>query len=582
MVFRDRALNLIHKVKTFLPLTGESPDRPSRLQIVLLGVLLVSMIIISLINFNSYQLGTHFDDSRYVILARSLLYNDHYAMVNFPAGPVPERYPFGYPLLLVPFLWLFSENLEVLKVLSLLATIVNVIILFFGWRLFVHYKSYWWGLAYTSLYALSPMVIDHTHRVMSEPVFMTFCLIAILLAERYVAGRSSRLWTTWMSLVLFFVVYTRTIGIVLVGSVFLYLLLVIGRKFWIQILLILTQMALLMGLIVWLTPVQLTDLLPLEYLKDENARALVALPEASLPDLPQGDPFQGEVVTPTSSADWTMKLNSLRDLFSFGVTQHFRSDVRVIALPIGGGDREQEIADHLGLSSLPILIGYLTSALVIGGVIRLWVRHGKSLFLLFAILYFAAIFFWYWNDPRLLYPIQVQIFMAFFAGLEGVIYLINRLIGRKSEILKPSSILTVIMTLFIIVSAYKSVLIQDSRLHTGDLRTRTKWLLTHSLPTDIIMTEAPETDYLYTDRKTLNYPHPMAASMEDLASYLNENQVTYILVAPEIKWMKSYSPEYSPRTNRIIPLLESLVAQNRVKLAYSSDQELIQVFQVLR
>ena len=581
-MIRDRVFDLSRKVKTSSQATGESPDRPSRLQIVLLGALLILMISISLVNFDAYQLGTHFDDSRYVILAKSLLYSDRYGMINYPSGPVSERYPFGYPLLLVPSLLLLPKNLDVLSVLSLVATSVNIIILFFGWWWFCNYKSYWWGLAFTSLYALSPMVIDHTHRVMSEPVFMTFCLIAILLAERYASGRRSRWWTTWMSLTLFFTVYTRTIGIVLVGCVFLYLLLVVGRRFWIQILFILAQMAILMGLIVWLTPVQSKDLLPTEYLKDENARALVGAIPNTNPGLPQGDPSSGVVVSPPPATDWAEKLNSMRDLFAFGFTQHFGRDFRSIAIPVGGGDSEQAIVDLIGIPALTILIGYITSALVIWGVIRLWIGNGKSLFLLFAIAYFGAIFFWYWNDRRLLYPIQVQIYLGFFAGLEGMIYLINRFISRKADILKPDTILTVLMVLFIIASAYKSVLIEDSRLHTGDLRTRTKWLLAHSSPADIIMTEAPGTDYLYADRKTLFYPPPMVTSAEDLARYLSENHVRYVLIAPEIKWMNSYTPEYSSRTNRIIPILETLVTQNRVKLAYSSDKELIRVFQVIR
>jgi hypothetical protein len=96
------------------------------------------------------------------------------------------------------------------------------------------------------------------------------------------------------------------------------------------------------------------------------------------------------------------------------------------------------------------------------------------------------------------------------------------------------------------------------------------------------MTEAPETDHLYSDRMTLMYPHPMVKNPEDLDRYLQAYHVAYVLVAPEIKWMDTYKPEYSARANRMLPYLETLVAQKRVDLVYSSGPDLIKVYQVLR
>jgi hypothetical protein len=326
-------------------------------------------------------------------------------------------------------------------------------------------------------------------------------------------------------------------------------------------------------------------------LKDENARALIA-PFETTP--PASVPVDAPAVVPAAPqpAGWQSKVSSLRELFVFGTVQHFGRDIASITLPVGGGAREQAFADRVGLPSLPLAIGYTISAIVLVGFVRWWVRFGGSLFLLFGVVYFAAIFFWYWNDPRLLYPIQVQLYLAFFLGLEVLLSAFARLSRRRtgpvrneaasSRVFQPGRVLAPLLVIFILVSAYKSITIEDSRLHAGDMRSRTRWLEANSLPADVIMTEAPETDFLYSGRKTLAYPGPAVQSAEALESYLRQRHIQYVLVAPEIKWMTRYQPEYTRNTNRILPLIDTLAVQNRVRLVHSSDPELIRVYQVLQ
>ncbi|MBI5651031.1 MAG: hypothetical protein HZC40_11405, partial [Chloroflexi bacterium] len=157
---------------------------PTRIQIILWLVLVSVTLVLALGNYQTYLLGTHFDDARYVILARSLVLSDQYGMINAPGDPPAGKYPFVYPLLLTPFIFLFPHDPDALKFLSLIATVINLSLLFWGWRWFSHTRSYWWGLAIAALYGLAPMTIDLARRVMSEPVFTTFVLIAIILAER--------------------------------------------------------------------------------------------------------------------------------------------------------------------------------------------------------------------------------------------------------------------------------------------------------------------------------------------------------------------------------------------------------------
>lgn len=559
-------------------------DRPTRLQISVWILLLVGMLLISLPNYHLYQLGTHADDSVYTILAHSLLSSDRYGMINLPGQPAPGKYPFGYPLFLAPVIFFFPRQLDYLKIPSLIATAVNMAILFWGWRGFSRTKSYGWALAITGLYALSPITIDHTRRVMSEPLFITFCLLSILLAERAIHGKVTRWWSLFISLSLLLTIYIRTIGAVLVACVFLYLLWKKGLKFWKEIALILLQIGLVLAFIVAVTPVQLKDLLPLEYLKDENARLLVAPFSNSSSEVPipvEPASTSASIVEETIQHKISKTLDLARGIFIFGIKQHFGKDIRAYAFPLGGGEHEQQLGSRIGIPGLSLIIGYLVSAVTLYGFFRFWRKEGLTLLVLFTFVFFTALFLWVWNDPRLLYPIQVSIFIGFLSGLEGIFAAIPR---SSRDITKTAKLLALApyaaVCILLLISIYKSLTIEDSRLHAGDLQLRTAWLIDHSAATDALMSEAPETDYVYSGRKAVQYPEEVP-TISQLEYYLAAYRIRYIVVAPKIVWQTSYQPAYSDRTAAMLPMFDALCANHQLQLVYRSDRNLIRIYQVI-
>ena len=128
-----------------------------------------------------------------------------------------------------------------------------------------------------------------------------------------------------------------------------------------------------------------------------------------------------------------------------------------------------------------------------------------------------------------------------------------------------------------LVSAYKSFTIEDSRLHVGVVQARTTWLKANTVPSAIVMTEAPETDFLYSGRRTIRQPQSLASAAE-LEGFLVEHSVDYILIAPRIKWQPSYIPTYSNETTYILSLMAELVSEGRITLVYSSERDLVKVF----
>jgi hypothetical protein len=96
-------------------------------------------------------------------------------------------------------------------------------------------------------------------------------------------------------------------------------------------------------------------------------------------------------------------------------------------------------------------------------------------------------------------------------------------------------------------------------LHVGDLAERTAWLRARAEPGAIVMSEYPQTDFLYGGRSTV--PYPAAAALEEpekLAAYLVAQRVDYVLVAPELRWAVRHRPTYSRSAQAVLDRVAEL------------------------
>ncbi len=562
---------------------------PNKLQIIIWGGLIFFSIGLFLSKYKSFQIGADIDDSSYIVLARSLLHSSTYGLINNPGTPAPGKFPFGYPLILAFFTFFSPNNQDVLRIPSLLANLANVSIVFWGWKWLSKSRSYWWGLALASLLALSPITVDLSRRVMSEPVFTTFCLLAIILTEKLANG-DKNVWVNFaLGLALFLTVFTRTVGILLFACVFAYLLIKRGIGYWKGLSLIVAVMVLLSGIVVWTTPVQWRDLLPVGYLNDGNARFMVLFSGQPTQTISEDNPTGGieneakpdSMPSPNNiTLSWNEKVSKIIELLGFGFQRHLGLDIRQAVLPIGGGIREQSLTNQIGIPIFPQILGFFISFIVILGLLRL-IRHKEfNLFGVFSLIYLAAIFFWYWDGTRLLYPIQPQILLGFVVGIEGLILIVTRLINRQQLVYKIIKHILLILVLGICVTSIsKSFLIDDSRQHVGDLQARSSWLKSNTKPQAIVMTENPQTDYLFNGRKTVPFPFTFTTAVQ-LNDYMIKKGVDFILVAPAQIWQPVYQPFFSQNTVHLIPLLQQLISQNHIQLIYATDQDWIKVYKV--
>jgi hypothetical protein len=64
-----------------------------------------------------------------------------------------------------------------------------------------------------------------------------------------------------------------------------------------------------------------------------------------------------------------------------------------------------------------------------------------------------------------------------------------------------------------------------------------------------------------------------------LVATLETSQITYVLVAPAIRWQHEYQTAYSERAIEMLAAVERLVAEGRMRLAYVGDDGIVRGYE---
>lgn len=515
--------------------------------------LLVLVVALSLRSHGAFLLGSFHDDAKYVLLARSLVEADSYG-VHIGPVPLPNAYPFGFPLLLLPLIRACPDQLDCLTLLPLAATLINVTLLYWGWPILSRTSSRWWALAVAASYALHPWVLVQTNMVLSEPVFTTFVLAALLATERGMRVTPPR--TAGLVVVgwlLAWVPFTRTAGAVLGPVIALRTMWPLSRDG------VRRGTALAAGVLLLLVPVlaftslSLTDLLPQRYLE-----AFVQ------PSLRGHDRSEDSLAT-----------RALRGLDAYA-SEYVRQSV----LPFGGGERERAFGQRLGIADLPRVIGFCVTGIVLIGA---FAHPGLApSVLLFEMAYAPVPLLWYARHTRLLYPIQPLLCFQLLLGMRALFRVVMpRQRATRLGISAPDLAVTGLAVALAALSIVRSWEPHArSTQHTRDYRVGTTWLRAHT-PTDaIVAAEEPATIHVYTQRATI--PQPPVRSVEELRTFLTGYGVDYLLIGPWGEWRADGQPRYTAETERnFLPLVQDLVRRGELTLVYDSEpRERVQVYRV--
>lgn len=532
----------------------QNSKTPSHIHVICFVLCFGLSLVIYSVKWDLFRLGTFMDDASYAVLAQSFIYSHQYGFVNSPGDPMPTRYPFGFPLLLSPIVYFCPDQPEALKIVALGATLINLLLIFFGWPWLSPGQSYWRALGITALYAVSPQTCLYTRMVMSEPVFLMYTLVALILAER-LSGiyRNYEWWCLGLGVVGIYLYFLRTIGIVAFGVLGIRLVGGGTRISIKKISYLIFGAIVTASLVLVLTSVSIGDYIPREYLEQ----------------LIRPEQF-GSSTTPDAAARIIPNAEAYMTHYLARLSQ------------IPGKD----ILSRCFGSSLPASYGgFLLVGILVTGFISLWKQqHLGPGIALFTILYGVVLLVWPWASERFLYPIIPFVMMFYLEGIfraiTGLCLGIRWLRPRSQHVATVCTTLCVASILFVSISrAFEDT---GSLKCTPDFTIGPRWLLQHSPPSSIIMAQLPQIVFLYSQRKTVQngwyYKTP-----EQLIEALRRDDVDYLLIAPELRWDCSGKPEIEPFvTNTLLPMLDFLIFSGHIRLVFYRDSEKIRIYEVIQ
>lgn len=510
--------------------------------------LLATILWLSLQGWGTFQVGSYQDDAVYLVLARSLAAG-RYGLINEPGPPPAPKYPFGFPLILAS-LGSIGTEAPWATVVPLVATLLNVTLLVWGWPLLSPTTGRWWGVAVAWLHGVSPLVISHTRIVMAEPVFFAFVLASLVLAEAVVLHPFAWWLAALLGVTLTGALFTRTIGIALLAAITLR----IGtdrRRIGCAPLAVASGASMVSLLAVLaLTPIRVQHIWPSGYIAELSNNGA------------EGTGREPERITDAPTAR---------------LSEYVFVGVRRMLLPLGGGEQERQLVARLGL---PVASSIIAAA--IAGLLGLGAWYGfrqralSPSVLLFEGFYVGALMLWVGSTTRLLYPVQPFLAAQLLFGVRALGGAVRR-VWPRGGIRRPVEVAFV--GAFLLAASFaKSIHPEPSLDFTRDLRVGTTWLADHSPQEAVVMGRYPQSLYLYCGRQTV----PLTArTAEELEHAFEERHVDYLLLGPALAWRKGDTLGYDRLQSALLPAVAELTARGRLTQVFeSAPQELVRIYRV--
>lgn len=442
----------------------------------LLTLILLSATL-ALLRFNSLQIGTSYDDAKYIILAESLASGQGYELINFPRPQIERNFPPGWPLVLAPFTLVFPKNYDVLKVVSLVMWLASIFLVYklFSKRLTSPYLE-----ILTVLVALNPLLVGSSVTVMSESAYLFFSLLALLILDRTDGKHIG-----WILLAAFLAFYSqqiRSIGIALTTSLLVILLL--KRRFKD------------LGIV---TVLFVIGFLIQAGINLRNGGTVISSGyEAQV--------LSGSVMEKVGQV-WA------------NTSGYFDQVLAGALVPIFGTRLDATFGWLFFLLNIAILLTLLLGLFTF----KLEWMH------VYFIIYAAGILA-FWNPQvgsvkaRFLIPILPFLYFYFLSGLKW-------LTRENSRITIGISIAIALVLVARNLQDWRSPI----REQMTDLSIGTSWVAENAPADAIVMVNEPVPAYVHVKRKTINFPK----NDQELEAYLKNQGIDYIVIAPLLRSPRS-------------------------------------------
>lgn len=515
------------------------------------------MLFLSWRNWQSYQVGLFSDDGAYVSLADSLLQGIPYGTLLIPNEPYPTQFPFVFPFLLVPFRALFPASLDALRLVPVTLNLLTLTLIFWGWNYIGRGLSYRWAIVATALLALSPLTILYSSVLMSEVIFVFFCLCMVTWIE-YGFKNPTWWWGIVFGILAVCVAYTRTVGWVFLAAWILYL---IWTSRWASLPRIAAgavTMIVILGSVTFLTTVQPRDLFPQFYL------ARVPIPRTvATADSPKND---GSFVQGMASQIW------------------FHLDVTDL-LPYQSQKMFLSSSARLGVPWMGTLIG-------VGGLVLLgagglaWVRRtGLTALQVVVVPYLITLAIWSWAGARFLYPIQLQLIVC---ALFGVLVVVRPIAARVPSVFHQRALVNAMIAvgvgIVLLAEVGLSLRAPQGILLPDNPYARAEYIKKYIPLHTVVLSMRATMDYLYIPQQVVHLPQAINTTAE-LEAYLLRQQIQFIVTPrpgkPSAEQDKLRFGNETAMDELLAPLLEreavhlDAVHPNMDLAIYSVNQEIL-------
>lgn len=464
------------------------------------GITLVALTftsaLIGVLRFDSFQVGGFCDDAHYIVLAESLASGQGYRLINFPNAPTEWAFPPGWPILLSPLAAFFPDDFKVLKLLSFVLWLASLPLIYglFGKRIEKPYLE-----MLVALVALNPLMLGISGMVMAEAAYLFFSFLALYLFEFWDDRQDKVSWLFFLAFAAT-ALYTqliRTVGLSVLLTVVACLLL--SRRF--------RQAVIVVGIF-------LLGMLPQLWLNSQSGGSLVS------------PGYQSQVF----SSSITVKLGQV-----WANLQAYSDEMIANSLIPVFGPNVTSALDRLGIGIVPSLANVFIMLLIAIGIAISFKRFRIGV--LYTGFYFLGILA-FWNPSvgsaqmRFLIPIVPFLYLYL---VQAIVWFVRRFVGKSEK--RARLIVAGITYAIVMISLGRNV--QDwrdpIRNRMTDLSIGTVWIDQNTAPDSVIMARNPVPDYLYTRRRTVEYP----AVGQDLEEYIGANSIDYILVAPKLQTPRS-------------------------------------------
>lgn len=525
-------------------------NQPTRLQIGLYLCLVLGMVILALREWGNYTVGFFLDDGMYVVLGESLIHAPRYGWYFMPEPLQAAHLPFGLPLVLAPLLALFPGQFDLLRLVPLAATVLNVSLIFWGWSRLARGYSYWWAVVLVGLFALSPLTILFARVVLSEAPFLTWCLVAVLVAERLVT-RASWWDAVWFGLSAVLLVYTRTIGWFILGALVFYLVIRLRAHVWRPLTLAAVTYLLTLGLLVTATPVQPRDLFPNEYVQMISNQVASRSSSGRQGNRPYWQTVWNGVLLHLDFVDW------------------LPAQLEVDVAPIFNSP---------ALRVLRLMPGIVLVALVAFGGVRWYQTTGLSAFWMLAPPYLLTLLFWSWEGSRFFYPIQPQLLFAMLVALYAVLDTTARRFSSSplSRRLAVAVVLGAVILAELLLDLRSGAWFLPRETRTPDM----EWIARETPANAVLMTTGPTTYYLYLRRRFIPLPVPLQSG-QDVVHQIRAFDVNYVVLPATESLSRPHIGQVSlNEKKRMHEAMAQLAEKGVLTLRYLSPQGDATIFQV--